>query len=151
MPEDSFHRAGVFDERKKPQSAATVRTREHVEFNVPSRISSLRTILATGVRSPPYVRQARSAENADLLIVHLRAFVSSWLHFLSAGRRGRLRSTSYGEAQTKKGGDLSITAPINAALPPSRLRRFGAPRRSSLEFERERRRERAPLRMTSYF
>jgi hypothetical protein len=31
MPEDSFHRAGVFDERKKAQSAATARTLDHVE------------------------------------------------------------------------------------------------------------------------
>jgi hypothetical protein len=36
MAQDAFHRAGVFDERKKPQPAATARTLEHVESKRPS-------------------------------------------------------------------------------------------------------------------
>lgn len=36
MPEDSFRRARVFDERKKPQPATTARTLEHVEPKRPS-------------------------------------------------------------------------------------------------------------------
>jgi hypothetical protein len=36
MPENSFDRAGVFDQRKKPQPAATARTLEHVEPKRPS-------------------------------------------------------------------------------------------------------------------
>ena len=36
MPEDAFHRAGVFDERKQAQPAATARTLEHVEPKRPS-------------------------------------------------------------------------------------------------------------------
>ena len=35
-PDDSFHRTGLFDERKKPQPAATARTLEHVEPKRPS-------------------------------------------------------------------------------------------------------------------
>jgi hypothetical protein len=36
MPEDAFHRAGVFDEGEEPQSGATARTLEHVESKRPS-------------------------------------------------------------------------------------------------------------------
>ena len=36
MPEDSFHLAGLLDERKKPQPAATMRTLEHIEPKGPS-------------------------------------------------------------------------------------------------------------------
>lgn len=31
MPEDSFHRADLFDERKEPQTTATARTLEYIE------------------------------------------------------------------------------------------------------------------------
>ena len=46
MPEDSFHRAGVFDERKKPKPAATLRTLEHIKPKRPSH--QIRPEIRTG-------------------------------------------------------------------------------------------------------